>query len=163
MTEVCCRCKDRNPGKCGDITFVYKGFKFTVFKSGLTCAECEKKEYAEKFGWYGKKLLRKRKEKIVVNWSFFLDGNSGGQDDMADILLALGIFSFNSQGNWDIVGSGPIGLNPRRGLTYLYFTRKEDAVKFARLEFANTLYGWEVCHMDEVLTKNDVLKKTGKK
>ena len=76
-----------------------------------------------------------------------------GASVMSEILVSIGIFSYYSKGNWGIVADGSISLNPRLNLSSLYFTREEDATLFAGLNYSDTLYSWEIRHVDKVISK----------
>lgn len=151
---TCFRCKKRIAGKPEDITFEYEGLKFTVFKSGLDCVDCAKKEFIEKFERNGRQLVSLQEGKIKIDWPIYSKAyDEDSASVMSDILLSIGIFSHDSEGSWEIVADGPIGLNPRSRLCLLYFTREEDAVRFAGLNYSDTLYSWEIRHVDRVISK----------
>jgi len=61
---------------------------------------------------------------------------------MVKELLDSGIFSFKSQGNYQLEGCGVI-VSPRASGLWrpvLYFTRRKDAEKYAEIEFENAQY-----------------------
>jgi hypothetical protein len=124
----------------------------------MECTECVKLECINDFKKYSKELISKEGNKPKINWPFYLKFCSEDRNPMAKVLISLGIFSLKSKGNWEIEAVGPIGLNPRVNMGYLYFTRQEDIVEFARLKYSNTLYGWEIRHISEILTKKEILK-----
>ena len=161
MPMDCYKCK-RESGGPKDIEFFHKGFKFSVFKSGMKCPDCEAEEYQELFD----KLVEEEAfisgtpENLEINWDEFCNTrNDKTKDDMRDLLRALGIFSTYCSGNWCIVADGEINLNPSVPFAHVFFTRVKDAVEYASREYANTLYGWEIRHIDEVLPMNVVLDK----
>ena len=162
---LCYKCKKNQAGKYRDIYFTYLGLTVEIFKDGLTCADCAEAFWIENFEENAKNFIIISKDgKAKVNWphygKFFTDSRfSYRKEKLHDILISLGILSLRPEGNWEIVSDGPIGLNPRTFLLYLYFTHKEDAIAFARLEFANTMYQWEIRQIGEVIKKDDVLKE----
>jgi len=167
--ELCYRCKKNQAGKYQDLSFVYLGLTLMIFKDGMTCADCAKASWIEEFEENAKEfIIISKGGKPRVNWphygEFFAEGRFPNQKEkFHHILISLGILSLKPEGNWEIVADGPIGLNPKAYLSYLYFINKEDAIAFARLRFANTLYRWEIHQIGEVLKRDDVLKKAVKK
>ena len=155
MERVCSKCKKNIAEGPKDISFSYDGFDFTIFKNGLTCFECAKNDHVESFEEFGRKFIKKEGNKIKVDWQAYIDVDLKIWPDMEDsILTSLGILSYNPKGNWEITSDGTLSMNPRR----LYFTNKDDVITFARLKYSNTLYKWEIKHIDEVLTRKEVLK-----
>jgi len=162
--NLCYRCKQNISGKYKDISFTYLEMTVKTFKNGFTCEQCSKQLWIEGFENNARDFIKISKSgKPTVNWphyhSFFSKGRfSDRKTTLHSILVDLGIFSLKPKGNWEIVADGPIGLNPRVFLLYLYFTNKKDAIEFAKLEFSRTLYGWEIRHIGEVIEKKEVLK-----
>ena len=162
--RLCYRCKQNSAGKYKDISFTYLDMTVKIFKDGLTCEKCAKEAWIENFEENAKEfILIFYGGKPAVNWSHYTDFFSEGRfsDQKAklhDILIGFRILSLQPEGNWEIVADGPIGLNPRAYLSYLYFVNKEDAIEFARLQFPNTLYGWEIHLISQVIEKKEVLK-----
>lgn len=162
--KLCFLCKEKEAGEPQNISFDYNGFGPTIFKNELTCAECTKQEWIEKFKKHGQNLVRLEKGEIKVNWKVFSAAQKGRDwlkraETMIDILISLGILSSKSEGNWEIVNEEALGLNPRIHNRYLFFRRQEDVLEFARLNFAFTIVNWEIRHIaDEVLKKERVLK-----
>ena len=169
MTKgLCYKCKEKVAGKYQDLSFVYLGLPVTIFKDGMTCTDCAKASWIEEFEENAKEFIIVSKDrKPRVNWphygEFFAEGRFASQKEKLHYILAqLGILSLQPEGNWEIVADGPIGLNPRAFMSYLYFIQKKDAIAFARLQFANTLYRWEIRQIGEVLKRDDILKKAVK-
>jgi len=162
--ELCYRCKQNSAGKYKDISFTYLGMTVKISKDGLTCEKCAKELWIEGFEENAKKFIKISKSgKPTVNWSHYQNLFSEGRfsdrkKKFHRILIDLGILSFQPERNWEIVADGPIGLNPRAPFSYFYFVNKKDAIEFARLQFPNTLYGWEIHLISEVIEKKEVLK-----
>ena len=164
--ELCSRCKQNSAGKYKDISFTYLGMTVKICKDGLTCEKCAKELWIEGFEENAKKFIKISKSgKPTVNWQhyhgFFSEGRfSGRKRAFHWILIDLGILSLQPEGNWEIVADCPIGLiNPRVYLSYLYFVNKKDAIEFARLQFSNTPYGWEIHLISEVIEKEVIEKE----
>jgi len=156
--ELCYRCKQNSAGKYKDISFTYLGMTVKISKDGLTCEECAKELWVQDFEENAKEFIKISKSgRPTVNWSHYQDLGEG-KEKFHHILMTLGILSFQPEGNWEIVADGPIGLNPRAYLSYFYFVNKKDAIEFARLQFPNTLYGWEIHLISEVIEKKELLK-----
>lgn len=72
-------------------------------------------------------------------------------------MLKSGIFSFNSEGNYQLEGCGVI-VSPRASGLWrpvLYFTRRRDAEKYAELKYTNAQYEVTVNKIEkEVIPKN---------
>ena len=175
--ELCSRCKQNSAGKYKDISFTYLGMTVKISKDGFTCEQCLKELWIEGFEKNAKEFIKISKRTILrprtwfrflsskptVNWphyhGFFSEGRfSGRKRAFHRILIDLGIFSLQPRGNWEIVADGQISLNPQAPFSYFYFVNKKDAIEFARVEFSNTFYGWEIRHISEVLEKKEVLK-----
>ncbi len=164
--ELCYRCKQNSAGKYEDIPLTYLGMTVKIFKDGLTCEKCAKELWIEGFEENVKKFIKISKSgKPTVNWPQYQDffserKNSSIYRRSLSILIDLGILSLQPEGNWEIVADCPIGLiNPRVYLSYLYFVNKKDAIEFARLQFSNTPYGWEIHLISEVIEKEVIEKK----
>jgi|SRR3989344_83512 len=161
-------------GKCGgifkkseaearEIVFTYFGMRVKTFKMGSLCGDCVQAEWIRVFGDAdANKFIDVVNGKPKVNWRvyeeyFYTGSGSRIHRDyikrLHNILKELGIFSHEAKGNWEIVARGPIGLNPRDYGGYLYFTNKEDAAQFARLESSrDTLV--EIRQISEVIYYN---------
>lgn len=157
---TCCVCKKYESGKPEIISFFYSGLKVTINKTGLECFNCAKKQWIDKNKDYCKRIIESLKDnKIKVDWEEYkeiLDKNENSEDKLNSFLLSIGVFSFSPKGNWMIVGSG-MNLNPRLYGISLFFVNESDVRDFARLEYRHTLFGWDVRHIDTVLTKEDIL------
>lgn len=162
--NLCYRCKRNEAGKKGeDISLAHRGMQINIFRFGGLCIECAKTEWLKNFNDNAERFIEIVNGKPTVNWKRYCEDLAMGRfydkkERFHFLLVGLGILSRESKGNWEIAADGPIGLNPRAYGAYLYFTRKEDAVEFARLEKAGALYGWEIHHIDEVISKQDVVK-----
>ena len=158
----CYKCKKESGGPM-NIEFSHKGFKFSVYKSGMRCPDCEAEEYRELFD----KLVEEEEfisgtpENPEVNWERYCNirRSDNTKDNMTRLLRALGILSLSPEGNWCIVADGEINLNPHVPFMRAFFTSSKDAVDYACMEYANTQYGWEIRHIDEVLPKNIALDR----
>ena len=135
-----------------------------MFKDGTNCEKCAQEVWIANFEENAKEFIKISKSgKPSIDWSRYKDSFSEGRlEDQKErfhyILISLGILSLQPEGNWEIVADGPIGLNPRGFSAYLYFVNKKDAIEFAKMEFSNTLYHWEIHLICRVITKNEILK-----
>lgn len=73
-----------------------------------------------------------------------LDKNEAGYGavkyrETVDKLKEDGILSLEPEGNYQIVGCNVV-LNPHSHILTLYFTRKPDAIEYARRNYGNALY-----------------------
>jgi hypothetical protein len=150
-----CKKCGKDAGKPKDISFIYKGFEFVIFKNGLECIECAEKKHIEYFEEYGKELVELEDDNIRVNWQFYIKNSlKSWRSRITSIVKSLGILSSHPEGNWGIVDDTGIRLNPDG----YYFTRKEDVLTFARLEYSGTLYNWHIYHIDKVIWKRQVIE-----
>jgi len=157
MAEVCNQCSKKPPGKPGDISFLYRNHKVTVFKNGKICAECLKKNWIKNLENCGKGLILSLYGRLKINWKFFVEAESQNRSDrLADILLSFGILSPDPKGNWKILSDALIELNPKFTTHYLYFTRREDAMDYVRAKHSNTLYGWRLEYTKKTIIKEKV-------
>lgn len=162
--ELCCKCKKNRAGEYKDISFNHLEMTVKISKDGLTCEKCARETWIENFEENAKEfILILYGGKAAVNWpsyhKHFTEGRFPDQKEkFHGILIDLGILSLQPEGNWEIVADGPVGLNPRAYLSYLYFINKEDAIEFAKLQFPNTLYRWGIHLISQVIEKEEVLK-----
>ena len=74
-------------------------------------------------------------ESMEVDWENFRkledNGNQNLYKNVSDILVKTGVMSDHSKGNYGVIGEG-ILLNPKRNIFSLYFTKKEDAIKYGK-------------------------------
>ncbi len=163
MADKCIYCKKKKAAEPKTVSFEYGGFKFFSFKDGSTCEECEKKEVIRRFNEFGRKFISLKDGKVKVNWKFYSRAYwKEGDNSLIRVLQDLGIFSFNSKGNWEIRADGSVSLNPIKTAGTLYFTREEDVVEFARLNYLNTLYNWQIKQTGKVITRKEIEKRKGK-
>jgi len=166
--SLCYQCKKNKAGKPSHtVTLSYQMMEVNVFNIGGLCYTCLETDWIEEFKQNAEEFITAVGGKVKVDWQgynkHFAMGRFHDQKErFHSILTDLGILSPEAQGNWEIVADGPIGINPRASLSYLYFVRKEDAVEFARLEKARTLYHWEIHHIDEVISKQEVIETNNK-
>lgn len=166
MGHLCFDCKKNEAGKPKTITFKYKGLTFKKFKDGLTCKDCAIKEHKNLFEESGRNLVILENEHITVNWELFCKKDRTAREGtpstreinaMGNILESVGIFSFSPKGNWEIIGSSELSLNPRFFLSVAFFTREEDVIKYAEVELANTQYDWAIRKICRVISKKKLL------
>ncbi len=163
--EKLCSCRKNVAGGSQQINFEYDGFNFSVFKPGGTCFKCEKASTLKIFKKYGQKLVKlEGGHQVKVNWHGYLRVYQGGGSwapIYTHILVDIGILSLIGEGNWEMYANG-IGMNPfSSGGIYLYFTREEDVVEYARLKGANTIFDWAVRKLNSIIVyrKYEVLRK----
>ena len=160
MPSKCYKCQSESGGPM-DIEFSHKGFKFSVFKSGMTCPDCEAEKYKELFDMLVEEegFITGTPDNLEINWERYCNvrDTRGTKDHIGDLLGALGIFSLDAEGNWCIVTDGEISLNPPVPFGRIFFTRMKDAWDYACVKYANTQYGWELRHTNKVFSKNAVL------
>lgn len=106
----------------------------------------------------GKKVLSFDGKSFKVDWEAYLRLKRCNKDihnECDRILKDVGIFSFSPVNNWEIVGSGHLNLSPwSLGGSVLYFTREEDVVAYARLEYGSAMYGWHIQQIARVIPGN---------
>ncbi len=159
----CWECKN-NEADIGvkNVSFRYQDMEVKTKYFGAWCAGCAEAKWVKKFEENAQEFITAIDGKPKVEWQryhkHFGEGHFHDQKEILHVLLVdLGVLSYQTKGNWEIVADGPIGLNPRAHLSYLYFTRGEDATEFACLMIGRTSYGWEIRHIDEVISKNDII------
>jgi hypothetical protein len=161
MTDKCIFCKKKGAGEAKNISFEYKGFRFSSFKDGSTCEACEKKDVIRRFEEFGRKFISSENGKIKVDWEFFSKAYWHEKDShLIRVLQDVGIFSYKAEGNWELVSPGVCWLNLVKSAGPLYFTREEDVVEFARLNYSYVLYHWEIRQIGKVIERGN---KCGKK
>lgn len=143
----------------GKFSFSHKGFDLVATRMGSECDDCsfDRKCTIKAFDEYGDDLIIKTDANLVINWDFYLEEKSerfSKVEFLSKILIALEILSVYSENNWEIAsGVGNVGPSS------YFFTRDEDARKYAKLKFSDTLWNWEIRHISEVIKKSDVLNK----
>lgn len=160
MTEKrpCWHCKTNPPGEPEIVSFEHEGLKVTVFKNGLECVSCVKQSWQDDFEKYGRRLISVQDGSPVVNWRLYVEESERRRSremefEMDNILLSVGVLSSDQKG-WEIVASGSIRLGPR----FARFKRFGDATEFARLKYADTRYSWEINHISESISKEEILR-----
>ncbi|MEK7567278.1 MAG: hypothetical protein AAB527_04070 [Patescibacteria group bacterium] len=97
---------------------------------------------------------------LKVNWRLYIDAFNKASsfnrrpEFFNKILVSAGILSYQRKNNWMIL-SQEILLNPSSAIN-LYFTRKKDAIDYARVELINASYFWEICQVTEVISSSAV-------
>ncbi|MDP3795083.1 MAG: hypothetical protein Q8R13_04100 [bacterium] len=162
---LCQKCKTGEWWDGQTFTLAVEDFVFTGFSPSYLCGDCAKQELEGLYKKCGNGLVANAsgdgREELSVNWRLYIqreetEGPLYGPS--ANLLLCLGVFSRNRVGAWEIVSWHPVGLNPRtKSNGYLYFSQERDGAQYARLKYGNTLYYWELCHYDAVLTKEVIL------
>ena len=163
--RLCCACKKNESGKPENISFIYDGFKITIFKDGLRCTDCAEKEWIEKNKDYWEKIIEPSKEKIPkVNWQEYLSvlyQDESKEWILGKFLLTIGVLSTSSKGGWVILGEG-MNINPGLFGTPLFFVNESDVREFARLKYKDVLYGWKIQHIDKVISRGDIFQEKTK-
>ncbi len=159
MADKCIYCKKKKAAEPKTVSFEYGGFKFFSFKDGSTCEECEKKEVIRRFNEFGRKFISLKDGKVKVNWKFFNEAHRHESDNhLIRILQDMGIFSYKSEGNWELVSPGVCWLGPVKSGGVLYFTREEDIVEFARLNYARAHYSCSIRQIGKVISREKFSK-----
>ncbi len=139
----------KDAGQVGYFSFEYVGLTFKVFKSGLVCSDCKKKRILRHFEAINNFLIHVEHSRARINWEIYhhIDSGEYGMsydiDSIKNCLMAIGVFSFSMEGNWEIF-SETISLNPRTNAGVLYFTRHEDAQKYANFYFIGARFNWAI-------------------
>ncbi len=175
MKGICFRCKKEIKIEIDDkkrrfsFLYPYKGIELSIelFRFPNECRECAESDFLRDFKNYVEEydLLSVKEGEVRVNWETYINmsGTYVG-DKMTEILMSIGILSTKRLGNWDIVSSYSVGLNPwYQSQIYLYFKRKLDAVEYSRLKWGDTLYHWWLKKEEKnkkhlIIDKKDVLK-----
>ncbi len=164
MSGKCYECERSFERFSGKISFVYDGFDFTCPGSGIVCSECSKDLIIKDFERLGREIVILKDGDVRVDWKVYYLYDSEQSDHnndvevMKEVLLSLGILSYTATGNWEVRDLG-MSLNPTRGLSKTYFTRKEDVIDYACSFYRGAVYDWRIFRIAEVLPKSDVLKK----
>jgi len=129
----CVHCNKRKKAY-NNFTFKYDGLKF-IARPFFECEICSKKNLIKLYEEFVKsKNLIRKKNLLIVNWH----GQHELTQDFIDILLTLGIFTHAQEKVWAISGGGFLNLAKYN------FTRKQDAMSYARFKFGGTRYYWQV-------------------
>ena len=99
----------------------------------------------------GKKMVIMAGEHLEVDWEVYRRFKHQ-QKHSNRILQDIGILSLDSVQNWQIVEGGCVNLNPLdpAGRSF-YFTREEDIVEYARLEYERAMYHWRMQQIARVI------------
>lgn len=158
MENLCYKCKKNPADESKTIEFNYQGIKFSVFKDGMTCFECQKNNSIERFKKHGNEIISVKEGKIKINWKEYLTGCDKDGNSYSRILIDISILSFDSEGNWEM-DAGGICLNPiSSGGSCAYFTREEDVREYAKIKGGNTAYSWTIRKFGKVVYKSEVLR-----
>lgn len=105
-----------------------------------------------------RKIFKRKetREEVVVDWNFYCNADEQTRSQLNDLLIAIGIFSCKIGGNWELT-DGSIVLKPDiASCTPLNFTRKEDAICFARIKYGEVVYSWEIRRISEVIKRDQI-------
>ncbi len=140
--DKCFLCEKNEAGKRGYINFSYKGLPIRVFKNGSTCKNCAKKIFRESFKKYRYLFKQKNGQVESIGWEKY--NELCDESDATHLFVALGIFSFDSNDNYEIVSDdGLLSLNPRLS-SAVYFKKLKDAVDYAKEKFSDAMYGYKI-------------------
>ena len=152
----CLRCERLISEELQRIILQRNLFTFVFLASGDECADCRKKRCMKFFDGCGKDFIDLDEHRnVIVNWLLCLE--RGQMTKVAELLAALKVLSPCPKGNWLILDSNGKSLNPRTSFEHLYFTRREDALNYARLKFSAARHPWQIVHIDRVVSKGDVV------
>lgn len=141
------------------VTIVLEGVEFSIKRGVMKCDSCTCREFLENLNSGCAGLFSVVNGSLKVNWEMYVSRCCRDENHsmFSYLLHDIGVFSLEAQGNWCIVADGGVFLNPRLTCSILYFTRREDAIRFSQLRLKNTLYSWSICQYGEVLTKRAAL------
>lgn len=125
----CRKCKSKRAGKASWIVIKYKGIGVNLFKNETLCIDCLKVLFHKEVKLFSDFFTVKEGE-VDVNWKVY--DQLTQKEKAIRTLLSLNVLSYKAERGWNVVTRDPVGLNPRNSLSYLYFTREQDAVKFAK-------------------------------
>jgi len=105
---------------------------------------------------YREDVIGKNEDKITIDWKKIAEMERTAREGTYsatllygtyDHLIDLGILSVDPKEGYHLVGSSVL-INPRsRGLTPLYFTRKEDAEAFKGAMYGGALYRIDILEL----------------
>ncbi len=158
LSEKICNVCNKNPVEQGSrVGFFYQGLIFNADKNDEECVECAEKRTIDMFEHYGKRFVKLEKNKIEVDWQFYLENTKKDlgyfREKMDTILRYINVFSFTC--GWEIVSFDGAILSPRNHL----FVREEDVLEYIGLEFKYTSYPWMARHIDRIRIKDEILEK----
>jgi|SRR3989338_9046199 len=180
MANKCYKCNTNEAGVAGVINHPCGPYTLALYKDSIECASCVKKGFAEKFERYSKNLVGLVQGKyrgdagfdnatVNIDWEYFWYFVHGISDknapiakaahEMTEVLISLGVFSYEARHNWDIQVPGAYLLNPWLGCKYLYFTCGDDAIEYARVAYSNTARAWSIRRYSEIVNKEDVFRQ----
>ncbi len=162
QVRICFSCKKATAYPEGEFTFEHASIVFRVPREGHNCDGCEEQQLIERYENFGKEILSGDEEKkSVVDWKKFDEVSRSRRAERAEVyinfLRAIGILSRESRQNWELVAPGVALLNPT-AFGPLYFTRKQDVCAYALYTYGKALYPWEIRHITEVITREEVFK-----
>ncbi|OHA76163.1 MAG: hypothetical protein A3J30_01320 [Candidatus Wildermuthbacteria bacterium RIFCSPLOWO2_02_FULL_47_9c] len=163
MTITCGRCKVGRAGKPCEMSFLHAGLQFTVFKNGMTCADCARLSATKLWDEYGDRFVAVDSEpsaaRVSARWKEY-EGTSVDDEEIAlRLFLMLRILSHQPKRNWIIIATGPIAVSPRLGLHPLFFTSEGGAREYAKVMLAGAVHSWELWNIQRVIPKERVLDK----
>jgi len=158
MTESICRvCTKKGNFEGGDgfltvYNYYDKEWKVKCYREKDECLECAKEISIARFKKLIINLLSKEKNKIKVNWKFFLN-NPYIMPVTESILRKFGIISYQGEKNFEIFG---LGINRRRkeiiNSREWYFIKLDDALEYV----SQTRYSdrFEIHQIDKIFYEN---------
>ena len=157
-SETCYKCQELiSEGRQKNV-FEYQRFIFVFSASGDECADCRKKRCMKFFDDHGKDFIAlEAGNNVRVDWSLCLE--RGQMAKTAELLAALKVLSPCSRGGWLILDNKGDSMNPCTSFEHLYFTRPEDVLKYARLKYSDAKHPWQIVHIDETISREDVVQE----
>ena len=159
MSNLCFNCKKRERTPFGKIEFQYKHLNFKMIKDGMSCQMCVEKEYINLLKAHPNLFVHKFGKILKIDWQLFCQEYKRGRKvDVLKIFTSLGILSEVPEGNWEIFSDASLLINPILFATSLCFTNFYDAVNYAKEEFSETVYTWQIRRVVNVHNKKTVLE-----
>jgi len=157
-SKTCQECDRPISNELQRFVFQHQLFTFVFLANEYECAECKRKRCMKFFDNFGKHFIDLDEHKnVIVNWLLCLEREQ--MTKTAELLAALKVLSLCSEGNWLILDNRGQSMNPSTSFQHLYFTRREDALEYARLKFSDTGHSWEIVHIDKTISREDVVQK----
>lgn len=167
IAGICPRCKTEKP-VLGIFKFKYKDLWLRIFCDGVICRNCTKEEIIDDFEEYAGELIKKTENQKVVsiNWDYYKKIPIGKNHfKINQFLESLGVLSFKSNGNYEIVDGAGHCCNPKASFTdnsFLFFREENHVLDYVLQVLSPQIenWDWEIRKIIKTIDHNDFALKT---
>ena len=133
MEKICYCCNRYYLIRTRAAHFYYGELRFHIPENEIGCNDCVAKEYISDFESYGRKFIKRKSKRFIIDWKEYLSFQCSRNelDRATRLLISIKRLFIHPTGKWAII-SGRSLVNPVYSGVNTFFVHKEDAVLFAK-------------------------------